>query len=83
MTKEEYYQSGCETYYCKFILKNGTEEYGVITTFFPDEPNNFYLVRANEMPEFKKLMDENNYKEMKELAVLIDLGEIEKAERLL
>jgi spore coat protein CotH len=82
MTKSEYALSGCENYHSKFTFDNGTEEFGVMTTFFPDEPDNYYLVRSPKLIDFKKLMDDNNYQEMKKNCVRIDLGKMIRVERI-
>jgi len=76
MTQTEYLQSGCNNKHCKFTFKKGEIVYGVITTFFISEPDNYYLVPSPQMIEFKKYMDSNDHKKMKELSTLINLDDI-------
>lgn len=82
MTQLEYLLSGCNNRHCKFTFKNGEIAYGVITTYFLNEQDNFYLVRSLQMIEFKKYMDNDDFKKMKELCSPVNLDDLLKAEIL-
>jgi hypothetical protein len=82
MTQHEYTNSGCENRHALFTFSNGNEVSGVITTFFFNEPDNYYLVRTPDMIEFKKYMDENNYAKMKTLCTLVNLNDIADVEQM-
>jgi hypothetical protein len=82
MTQIEYLQSGCDNKHCKFTFKSGEIAYGVLTTYFQNEPNKYYLVRSPQMIEFKKYMDSNDFNNMKKLCSPIDLSDLVKAELL-
>jgi hypothetical protein len=82
MTETEYSQSGCDNNHSKFTMTDGRIEYGVITTYFSEEPTQYQLVRSPKMIEFKRYMDVNDKEKMRELTIPIDLKDIQKAERL-
>ncbi|MEI9808642.1 MAG: hypothetical protein WDO16_12715 [Bacteroidota bacterium] len=80
MTKTEYLNSTSHNRHSKYTLKSGKVEYGIISDFFPDEPASYYLVRSPQLIEFKSLMDKEDYTGMRQLATLIDLKDVLKAE---
>ena len=82
MTQIEYLKSGCDNRHSKFTFKNGEIAYGLITTFFHNEHDKYYLVRSPQMIEFKKYMDSNDHKKMKERSTLVNLEDLASAELL-
>ncbi len=82
MTQVEYTFSYCENRHCEFTFKDNKKVTGVITTFFPKEPNSYQLVTSDKMIEFKKFMDNNDYESMKKLCINIDLSDIHSVTRL-
>jgi hypothetical protein len=82
MTKEEYDLSGNDCYRCKFTLVDNKTEIGIIATFFPDEPDNYYLVKSYHMIDFEKHKEKNDYLLMKSLCNSIDLRDLLKVERI-
>jgi hypothetical protein len=82
MTQIEYLKSGCDNRHSKFTFKNGEIAYGLITTFFHNEHDKYYLVRSPQMIEFKKYMDSNDHKKMKESSSLVNLEDLASAELL-
>jgi hypothetical protein len=82
MTQSEFQQSGYQNRHSKFIFKSGEIVYGVLHAFFYNEPNNYYLVRSNQLMEFKKFMDSNDFINMKKLCSLMNFDDLEKVELL-
>ncbi len=82
MTENEYINSGCENRFCQFTFTDQRTEYGVITTFFNNEPHRYYLVRANQMIDFQRYMNEGNQEQMRLLSSPVDLESIVDVNRV-
>jgi hypothetical protein len=78
MTEQEFRRGGFTNKHCKFIF-NGVTVTGVISTFFMDEPNEYYLVKSSVMREFQEYMNNNNYSKMKLLCTKINFSSLESA----
>lgn len=83
MTESEFRKSRCENRHCLFIFSDGREISGVVTTFFVDEPSNYYLVKTSDLIEFKKYMDIQDYVNMRKLSTLVDLDNIVNVELIM
>ena len=59
----------------EYTLTNNRTIYGVISTFFGNS-NNYYFVSNGNLIEFARYRDENNLEKMMELASPILLSEI-------
>jgi len=80
MTASEFSASFCENKHARFKFHNGTELTGVATTFFSDEPDTYYLVVSNQLREFKKHMDANDYEIMRTMCSKLDLSALKSVE---
>lgn len=65
MTAEEYLHSGFDNINCRFIFIDETEQIGVVSNFFPDEPENFYLIRPADLILFHANHRKHDYVKMK------------------
>jgi len=77
MTKIEYFHSGCDNKHAKFTMKNGQVIYGVVTTFFIEEPQTLYLVKSPQLIEYQKNSEQSNKTGMRSLATLFNIEEVE------
>lgn len=78
----DFHLNGWDNKSAIFTFSNGEIKSGVITTHFPEEPNNYYLVELSKLSEFKKHMDEAKYNEMKKYCTLVNIEEILMIENL-
>ena len=76
------FNSNYEGKRCMFTFKSGEVLYGVIGTFFPREPNNYYFVPSNKMILVQGHMDKDEYEEMKEYCILKDIGDLLSAKEI-
>jgi hypothetical protein len=82
MEKTEYIISQYEGKRAKFKLTSGVTLNGMISPFFPDEPETYYYVATGNIQAFKLLMKKKNFSEMKQLCVRINLTNITEVEPL-
>ena len=72
----------CDNYFSEFIFKDGTHSSGVISTFFIDEPNTYYLLLGADRQKYHLLEKAKNVRGMKKLCRLVDLQTITSAKRI-
>ncbi len=77
MTKTEYFHSGCDNKHAKFTMKSGEIIYGVVTTFFIEEPSELYLIKSNNLIEYKKLEETGNKEGLRKLAAKFNIEDVE------
>lgn len=80
MTELDFINSGCDNRHCRFIFSSGEIAYGVITTFFIDEPRTYYLVTSPNMIEFQKYMNAGDKRNMKKLCSVVNLKNLKEAD---
>src|ERR1035437_4650543 len=83
MNELEFIESRGFNRHCLFTFSDGEEVSGVISKFFSNEQNNYYLVKTPDLREFKKYMDIVDYSNMKKLCSLVDLKNIINCELIM
>ena len=82
MSISEFFNSGCDNYFCEFCFKDGSNAFGVITTFFSDMPQVYLFLKGTDRQEYEKFERLKDIKGMKSLCRFIDLETIASARRL-
>ncbi|MFL5752988.1 MAG: hypothetical protein ACJ76F_06245 [Bacteroidia bacterium] len=80
MTKGEYVVCNQQGRFATFKLTSGISINGMISDFFPDEPETYYYVATGNMQAFKSLLEKKQFAEMKQLCVQINPSNIISAE---
>ena len=85
MTEWEYTETGCRNYGCEFTLKEGKKLFGIIDTFFSDEPTTFYFVKMMDTFDFRSISDgeDRDEKRMRNLCTEIDISAIESCFKIM
>ncbi len=63
-------------------FSDGTSKKGMISIFFPDEQDQFYLVLKQNLVQFSKLIIESNYEEMRKLCEKVDLMDVINVQKI-
>ncbi len=80
MNLETLLASGCLNHHSRLSLSDGSALSGVPSFFFPDEPEQLYLIRSFNLIEAQPLSESNDPSALRPFCVRVDLAQVEQVE---
>ncbi len=82
MIETELTKSGCYIKPSVFKFQNGHQKSGMLSIYFQDAPDDFFLVPLENIKSFTRELEQRNYGAMRKLCEKIDINEIVDASPL-